>query len=480
MKSFLDVLLENYKTVRRKYVDNGAPEEKVKEYLTRFRALSDQNKLKDDEKDIDRMGKMGFTDFIQFVEKKEKEVTKTQLNTKKIEGNRILVDTLIGKAGTKYEVYVPLDKEASCNIGKHTDWCTTKVNQVHYERYMSIQTTLIYFTEVDEESGKRFPRMAVSIRANDLQAFSPVDRVYEIQDSPKIVNQDLSLQQILGVVEKVKNDPTIQAKMKKVHEYYMNNFINVVWTDLNNLLTAKKLNIEMVKDRLGEFFQTMQNSNTNEDKDKYRQLFSNAFIPFYVNNLTLHSYGRDFEAILSKAIYIMNDNYVPMLKGIINLAIKQKNPIVLMNVAWLITEEFKLPKEITNDLLEPILNNISNIILNHALDAINVSNYIWFMRDGDDVDINFRWKEFETAAVKRLQEALNKNKPEDIFRIANAMLAYANSIGRKIWDDDMVDILVKTVPTLIRNLPSSFDNPGSFSGTPWREYERRLSHYSWQ
>lgn len=127
---FIKTIFEDFKTVTKKFVDAGADPEEVTNYIQRFRALNNAQRLQGNEKNIDYWGKLDFIDFKDFVEAKEEEKSKTE--QRKAVGQRFDL-----QAPSGWNFYIPLDKEAACyKADKATDWCVAKRDWDYFERYI--------------------------------------------------------------------------------------------------------------------------------------------------------------------------------------------------------------------------------------------------------------------------------------------------------------------------------------------------------
>ena len=54
----------------------------------------------------------------------------------------------------KWQVYIPENKGASCELGKGTDWCTSKIEREYYEYYHSKENPLIIFISKSDPDEK--------------------------------------------------------------------------------------------------------------------------------------------------------------------------------------------------------------------------------------------------------------------------------------------------------------------------------------
>lgn len=214
---------ENFKTASRKYLDAGANSEDVRSYMDRFRALSNQNKLKGNDKNIDLIVKdKSFDQFKAWITQKEQEKTKTQIDRKKLPGNRLELGTIQNDDLETYQFTIPMDKEASCSIGKNTDWCTTKVNQLYFEKYIAQGDFLVYITKLEGE--KRIPEAAIKLKVQHLDdpdmlfyfanmsIFDPQDNSISIEQlADRMVT---SKAKIFSILNKIHNSSAIVNRLE--------------------------------------------------------------------------------------------------------------------------------------------------------------------------------------------------------------------------------------------------------------------------
>ena len=128
-KSFID---EDYKTTALKFVASGIDKAQVDDYILKFKELSNKQKLAGDEKNIDFWAKKPFSNFKEFVDKKQVEVTKSSV--KKDSGKSIDITTPEQRSDG-WNIIIPLDKESSCYHGTGTDWCVSKREHDYFNQY---------------------------------------------------------------------------------------------------------------------------------------------------------------------------------------------------------------------------------------------------------------------------------------------------------------------------------------------------------
>ena len=113
------IILADFKSVEKKFVDKGADKEEAKKYLDFFKTLRDEHKLKADEKNIDTWGKKPFEEFQAFIDDKTSE-KKHIRQLKPMEGATLVAEN------DNWFVYNITDYEASKRYGEGTKWCITQ------------------------------------------------------------------------------------------------------------------------------------------------------------------------------------------------------------------------------------------------------------------------------------------------------------------------------------------------------------------
>jgi len=112
----IQFLLEFAKDVRAKFLKQGASEEEVDSYLSRFQELRDKRILKGEQRDIGQYKTFG--DLKQVVDKASKVVTKRQKKKKaKAKGAQVV------HSDNNVTVYHITSKPAACFYGAGTKWC---------------------------------------------------------------------------------------------------------------------------------------------------------------------------------------------------------------------------------------------------------------------------------------------------------------------------------------------------------------------
>ena len=161
-KSFID---EDFKTTASKFVASGVDKDQVDVYIKKFRELSNKQKLAGDEKNIDFWSKKAFSEFSDFVDKKETEVADVanKKAEKKNPGKSEDITTPEQRSAG-WNIIIPLDKTASCYQGNKdsmSDWCVSKREHEYFNKYFYDDNSNLIFCLNDKKE-----KWAIEIKAD--------------------------------------------------------------------------------------------------------------------------------------------------------------------------------------------------------------------------------------------------------------------------------------------------------------------------
>ena len=182
---YYEILLEDYKTSAKKFIDSGFSPDLVKSVLLQFRQI--QPRISDiNLKNIDWWASnRTFPQLKNYIENFEGIPTKSQMGKKTGRSHNLIENN-------EWLIVIPLDKDASCFHGKTTDWCTTKPFQNYYEDYFyDNRITLIYCLQ--KNSGKKW-----AIAAHNK--FLDSTEFFDVNDKP-LSNEEFEKQTGLNVDE---------------------------------------------------------------------------------------------------------------------------------------------------------------------------------------------------------------------------------------------------------------------------------------
>ena len=152
------IIQADYKTVFKKFVDQGNGEETVKQYLTEFKELRDKKDL-GEFKDIDLWGKKSFEEFKEFVKKSKLEKSKTE--EKKLEKSE---GAALVHQNNDWSVYRIFTHKAARRYGAGTKWCITEEDGTRWREYT--KDSVFYFLISDSRDSEEDPFYKIAVQVN--------------------------------------------------------------------------------------------------------------------------------------------------------------------------------------------------------------------------------------------------------------------------------------------------------------------------
>jgi len=152
----------DYKTVFKKFVDQGNDEETVKQYLTEFKELRDKKDL-GEFKDIDLWGKKSFEEFKEFVKKSKLEKSKTE--EKKIEKSE---GAALVHQNNDWSVYRIFTHKAARRYGAGTKWCITEEDGTRWREYTKYSVFYFLISDSRDSEEDPFYKIAVQVNKHDV------------------------------------------------------------------------------------------------------------------------------------------------------------------------------------------------------------------------------------------------------------------------------------------------------------------------
>ena len=73
---------------------------------------------------------------------------------------------------TNWDVIVPLDHDASCFLGKGTDWCVAKQNENYFSDYFFTENITLIFV-INKQTNKKW---AISFNEDEIEYFTQDDK----------------------------------------------------------------------------------------------------------------------------------------------------------------------------------------------------------------------------------------------------------------------------------------------------------------
>ena len=214
-KQFKQFIDEDYKTTAVKFVASGIDKAQVDVYINKFKELSNKQKLAGDEKNIDFWSKKAFSEFSDFVDKKEKEVADVAKKKaeKKDPGESIDI-TSPQQRSAGWKIIIPLDKAASVfygNLDCMADWCVAKREHDYFNKYFySSGITLIFCLNDKKEKWA----IAIPTSAGDM------DDLLNFFDKKNnyITEYEFEMQTKLKFADIVRNYKPVVKQIEKIRE----------------------------------------------------------------------------------------------------------------------------------------------------------------------------------------------------------------------------------------------------------------------
>ena len=166
-------LIDGYKEAQIDFSKYGRPEQ-VKDMISKYRQLVDRNQVQGAERNIDAWRKKGWYEFQRYVFDKSQEQSKTQ-KKKLVKRDE---DAVTVFERNNITGVMPLNKNASINIGRHSDWCTTKAEHKYWEEYTRKGVILIYCFLNYEGDGEGDDMWAIAFYRNyptSVELFTQAD-----------------------------------------------------------------------------------------------------------------------------------------------------------------------------------------------------------------------------------------------------------------------------------------------------------------
>lgn len=162
-----NTLLEGYKDAQSEFSVLADPAT-VQQTIASYRELVNRNQVTGNERNIDWWRKQGWELFNNFVAVRSNSKSKRQEKQTNTRGKSIT----LGETND-WLIVIPLDKDASCYHGRHTDWCTTKPFANYFEEYFYDKSVvLVYFLQIN--TGSKWA-IACHTKENTIECFDQQD-----------------------------------------------------------------------------------------------------------------------------------------------------------------------------------------------------------------------------------------------------------------------------------------------------------------
>lgn len=137
------VVVADFKTVEKKFLDQGEDKEEITKYLDIFKKLRDRNKLSPEEKNIDLWGKKPFKEFKERLDELDQEKTNTEKRKGAVNTAKEIPGAKKIKEDDNWVVYDILTNGAAAELGQGTEWCI-RFNPSNYWKEYSKKYAIYY------------------------------------------------------------------------------------------------------------------------------------------------------------------------------------------------------------------------------------------------------------------------------------------------------------------------------------------------
>lgn len=149
-------LLEDFKTTAAAFVKAGIAQGVVDTTIATFRTLANKNQLTGNEKNIDWWAKQGWQAFEKKINSLSAKPTKSELKKGKLASAKSLAVKVPQSAQQKgvVRISIILNFEGSRNIGKNSNFCTTKPDGHQYDQIVLTQQSVLIYIISKTADGK--------------------------------------------------------------------------------------------------------------------------------------------------------------------------------------------------------------------------------------------------------------------------------------------------------------------------------------
>jgi hypothetical protein len=172
------IVHSDFKTVLKKFEDQGSLRNEIEEYFELFKKAKEQNKIKEEqEKNIDFWGKKPFQEFKDFVDKLKETKTKSEeKKLKKMEGAELVAEN------DDYWVYKITNLDAVRTYGSGTKWCITQEDGKWWNKY-KIRNDFYFYISKNKSKNDPLYKVAMTInRKGKVTYFDAPDK--QIKEPP--------------------------------------------------------------------------------------------------------------------------------------------------------------------------------------------------------------------------------------------------------------------------------------------------------
>ena len=196
---YKSVIEADFKTVERKFLDQGIEKGLIKTVLDSFKDLKNKHRIKKtEEKNIDWWGKKDFKELKDFVTGLQETKSKTEeTKIKKAEGAELRAENDL------WYVYKIISHESACFYGSKTKWCITEKDGKNFSTY-SESNNFYFFISKTRDSKDPLAKIAMNINTKgDSEWWDASDKKLTSKDLAKFKKElpNFKIDKVLGKVE---------------------------------------------------------------------------------------------------------------------------------------------------------------------------------------------------------------------------------------------------------------------------------------
>lgn len=167
--------------------------DKFEYYVDKFIEMKNRNKISGSEKDLYFWLKKPPEDFIDFIDAKLSEISKTELKKNiKLAGAELVIEDNL------WRIYKISSHDACRYYGRNTKWCITEESDFYWRRYL-LQGYRFYFAIRLNPQNDSFDKLAFQCRGKKIEkVWDSTDISYNIDDLPFLKLPDLSYELYLS------------------------------------------------------------------------------------------------------------------------------------------------------------------------------------------------------------------------------------------------------------------------------------------
>lgn len=157
----LKTIVADFKSVEKKFEQQGIEKDAIKKYLDLFKSLRDSQKLKQEDRNIDSWGKKPFEEFKEFLDSKSEEKKHVRL-LKPMDGAELITEN------EDWFVYNITEYEAAKRYGEGSSWCITQ--QQWWNKYKSRTNFYFLISKKLDENNPMF-KIAVAVPKKGAETY---------------------------------------------------------------------------------------------------------------------------------------------------------------------------------------------------------------------------------------------------------------------------------------------------------------------